>query len=481
MARWCQRSPVSFDSIRRGLCSLSSSCDGLLSGVCLIPSLTYSEAGRFNETVARTQDVMTLMYKALAVLMSLLVTLTAIPVEAGAQASSQTAPPATSQADEYARLAPDELDGLVAPIALYPDALIAQVLGAATFPYEIVDAVVWLKQNSSLTGEPLMKAVDQQSWDPAVKALTQFPTVLDNMAKNLAWTSSLGEASATQQQDVMEAIQRMRAKAYAAGNLKSSSEIKVVQESPQTIIIQPANPQVVYVPTYNPTVIYGAPVVVPQYTSADVAAAAVVSFGAGIAVGAMISGGCCGWGWGYWGTSWHSHTIIYNRNIYVGNSYWRGGYYGGGYRPPGYPGYRPPGYPGYRPPAYPGYGRPSYPSNRPPATTLPAPGNRPNPGNPSTLPARPGNRPNAGNPSTQPVTPGNRPGGTPTQRPATTPSTRPSTNEARGYQRPQTSNTPAAQPARPNALSGSGGGRAQSARGSQSLSAGGNRGGGARR
>jgi hypothetical protein len=419
---------------------------------------------------------MTLMHKALAVLMSFLVAWTAIPVDASAQASSQTAPPATTQGDEYALLTPDELDGLVAPIALYPDALVAQVLGAATFPYEIVDAVVWLKQNSSLTGEPLMKAVDQQSWDPAVKALTQFPSVLDNMAKNLAWTSSLGESSATQQQDVMEAIQRMRAKAQAAGNLKSSSEIKVVQESPQTIIIQPANPQVVYVPTYNPTVIYGAPVVVPQYTSADVAAAAVISFGVGIAVGAMISGGCCGWGWGYWGTSWHSHSITYNRNIYVGNSYWRGGYYGGGgYRPPGYPGYRPPGYPGYRPPAYPGYGRPSYPSNRPPATTLPAPGNRPNAGNPSTLPARPGNRPNAGTPSTQPVAPGNRPGAAPAQRPATTPNTRPSTNEARGYQRPQTSNTPTTQPARPNALSGSGGGRAQSARGSQSMGGGGNR------
>jgi Protein of unknown function (DUF3300) len=420
----------------------------------------------FTRAVSMSRDTMTPIHKALAVLMSFLLVLTAVPIDTGAQASSPTAPPQASQGDEYALLTTEELDGLVAPIALYPDALVAQVLGAATFPYEIVDAVVWLKQNSALTGESLTKAVDQQSWDPAVKALTQFPSVLDNLAKNLAWTSSLGEASATQQQDVMEAIQRMRAKAYAAGNLKSSSEIKVVQETPQTIIIQPANPQIVYVPTYNPTVIYGAPVVVPGYSSADVAAAAIISFGAGIAVGAMISGGCCGWGWGYWGTSWHSHTIIYNRNIYVGNSYWRGGYYGGSYRPPGYSGYRPPGHPGYGSPGYPGYGRPSYPSNRPPATTLPA---------------GPGNRPNAGTPSTLPAAPGNRPGGTPAQRPATTPSTRPSTNEARGYQRPQTSNTPATQAARPNALSGSGGGRAQSARGSQSLAGGGNRGGASRR
>jgi hypothetical protein len=424
--------------------------------------------------------------KALAVLMSFLLVLMTIPVDTSAQsgalAGAGTATRAAT-ADEYALLTPQELDGLVAPIALYPDALVAQVLGAATFPYEIVDAVVWLKQNSSLTGESQLKAVDQQSWDPAVKALTQFPTVLDNLAKNLAWTSSLGEASATQQQDVMEAIQRMRVKAYAAGNLKTSSEIKVVQENPQTIIIQPANPQIVYVPTYNPTVIYGTPVVVPGYSSADVAAAAIISFGVGIAVGAMAYGGCCGWGWGYWGTSWHSRTIIYNRNIYVGNPYWRGGYYGG-YRPPGYPGYRPPGYPGYRP-GYPGYrppgGYPGY--GRPPATTLPAPanpGNRPGRGAPSTKPVNPGNRPGnnpstrpgGGAPSTKPVNPGNRP--------SQTPSTRPSTNEARGYQRPQTSNTrPTTQAARPNALSGSGGGRAQSARGSQSL--GGNRGGAGRK
>src|SRR5579863_5469484 len=223
---------------------------------------------------------MTLLYKALAVLMSFLLVFTAIPVDATAQSGQQSASAPPAQPDEYALLTADELDGLVAPIALYPDALVAQVLGAATFPYEIVDAVVWLKQNSSLTGEALAKAVDQQSWDPAVKALTQFPTVLDNLAKNLAWTSSLGEASATQQQDVMAAIQRMRAKAQAAGNLKSTPEIKVVQESPQTIVIQPANPQVVYVPVYNPTVVYATTVVTPGYSTSTVATASVISFGA---------------------------------------------------------------------------------------------------------------------------------------------------------------------------------------------------------
>jgi hypothetical protein len=394
----------------------------------------------------RNRDIMPRMQKSVAVLMSFLLALTTFPAGAGAQNA-----PASGTPEQP--LSGEELDGLVAPIALYPDALVAQILGASTFPYEIVDATLWLKDNAQLKGEALAKQVDQQSWDPAVKALTQFPSVLDNLAKNLAWTSALGEASATQQPDVMAAVQRLRAKAQAAGNLKSSSEIKVVQESPQTIVIQPANPQIVYVPVYNPAVIYGVPYVYPGYVYvAPPPSTAVIAFGVGIAVGAMMYGGCCRWGWSYWGTSWHSHTIIYNRNIYVGNSYWRGGYYGGGYRP-GYPGYRP-GYPGYgRPPAYaPGY--------RPPATTLPTnPGNRPN--NPST---RPGALPvNSGN------------------RPSQLPANRPSTNEARGYQRPQTSNTGAGQASRPNAFSGSAGGRAQSARGNQSMAAMGGKGGAARR
>ena len=403
---------------------------------------------------------------------------------AGTQAGAQTAP-------EYAPLTADELDSLVAPIALYPDALVAQVLGASTFPYEVVAATLWMKDNSSLTGEALAKAVDQQSWDPSVKALTQFPSVLDDLSKNLAWTSALGEASATQQADVMAGVQRMRAKALAAGNLKSGPEIKVEQPAPQTIVIQPANPQVVYVPVYSPTVVYGAPIIVPGYYYRG-PSVTVISFGGGIVVGATVYGGCCGWGWSYWGTNWHSHTVIYNRNIYVGNSYWRGGYYGGGYyRPPGYhpgyPGYKP-GYPGYRPPSYPGYGRP-------PATQLPAPGGgttlparpgyggggRPGNGGPSTLPANPGNRPGT-QPGTRPTTPGTQPGTRPTT-PGTQPGTRPTTPGTQPGTRPapQPSQRPATQPARPDSFSGSAGGRAQSARGNQSMAAKGGGGGGGRR
>ncbi len=453
--------------------------------------------------------------KAIAALLFSLLIYPANPAHArvpppGAQVGGTAAPPQEAPA-EYAPLTADELDALVAPIALYPDALVAQVLGAATFPYEVVSATLWMRDNSGLQGEALAKAVDQQSWDPAVKALTQFPSVLDDLSKNLAWTSALGEASATQQQDVMAAVQRMRAKALAAGNLKSGSEIKVEQPAPQTIVIQPANPQVVYVPVYSPTIVYGAPIVVPGYYYRG-PSVAVVSFGGGIVVGATIYGGCCGWGWSYWGTNWHSHTVIYNRNIYVGNSYWRGGYYGGGYRPPGhYPGYKP-GYPGYRPPTYPGYGRP-------PATTLPANGggntrpaqpgngggNRPGNGGPSTLPANPGNRPGT-QPGTRPTTPGTQPGTRPTTpgtppgtrptTPGTQPGTRPSTPGTQPVTRPSTpatqpstrpaaqpSQRPAAQPARTDSFSGSAGGRAQSARGNQSMAGkgGGGGGGGGRR
>jgi Protein of unknown function (DUF3300) len=229
-----------------------------------------------------------------------------------------------------------DLQALVAPIALYPDALVAQVLAASTFPDQVAIANYWLEQNKSLTGSSLMKAVDQQSWDPSVKALTQFPSILDNLAKNLTWTSSLGEAYHSQSADVMTAIQTLRAQAKAKGNLQSSSQITVVQQSPQTIVIQSANPQVVYVPQYNPAVIYGYPYVVPGYvapvySTGDIVAASLLSFGAGIAVGAMMSGGCCGWGYSSWNCGWHGTAVVYHGGAYYGNSAWHGGYYNGGY------------------------------------------------------------------------------------------------------------------------------------------------------
>ncbi|MBV8866647.1 MAG: DUF3300 domain-containing protein [Acidobacteriaceae bacterium] len=221
-----------------------------------------------------------------------------------------------------------ELQNLVSPIALYPDALVAQILSAATYPDQVAAANNWMQQNKNLTGSALMTAVNEQSWDPSVKALCQFPSVLSNMAQNLSWTSALGEAHATQQGDVMTAIQTLRAKAYAAGNLKSGSQITVVQQSPQTIVIQPANPQVVYVPAYNPAVVYGTPYNPPGYSTADLVTTSLLSFGAGIAVGAMMSGGCCGWGWSSWNCNWYGGGVYYHGGAYYGNAAWHGGYYG---------------------------------------------------------------------------------------------------------------------------------------------------------
>jgi hypothetical protein len=239
--------------------------------------------------------------------------------------------PASGNSMETTPQTAAELQALVAPVALYPDSLVAQVLSAATFPDQVAIADYWLQQNSNLTGQALMKKVDKQSWDPSVKALTEFPSVLGDLAKNLTWTSSLGEAYHNQQAEVMTAIQTLRAQAKAAGNLKSSPQITVVQQSPQVIVIQPANPQIVYVPQYNPAVIYGTPYAVPGYTAGDLAAAGIIGFGTGIAVGALMSGGCCSWGYSAWNCGWHGTAVVYHGGAYYGNTAWHGGYYNNAY------------------------------------------------------------------------------------------------------------------------------------------------------
>jgi hypothetical protein len=243
--------------------------------------------------------------------------------------ASETPGPDTGGATDAAPISSSELEALVSPIALYLDALVAQVLAAATFPDQVAIADYWLRQHKYLNGETLMQTVNGQSWDASVKALTQFPTVLNNMAKNLSWTSSLGEAYHDQPSEVMEAVQALRARAKAAGNLKSGPQITVIQQTPQTIVIQPANPQMVYVPEYNPAVIYGTPYVPPGYSVGDVAAVGILGFGAGIAVGAVMGGGCCGWGWGAWGCNWHDGAVVYNHNNFYGNAAWHSGYYSG--------------------------------------------------------------------------------------------------------------------------------------------------------
>ncbi|WP_353065510.1 DUF3300 domain-containing protein [Tunturibacter psychrotolerans] len=261
----------------------------------------------------------------LSATLSFLLVINAVPFAAQGQEPAQ-APAANGYSGQGTPLSADDLGKLVAPIALYPDALVAQILGAATFPDQVAAAAGWLQQNKSLTGTALTQAVDKEQWDPSVKALTQFPTVLDNLAGNLSWTSGLGEAYHTQAADVMTAIQTLRAQAKAAGNLKSGSQITVVQQSPQTIVIQPTNPQVVYVPQYNPTVVYGTPYVTPGYSTAAVVTTGLLAFGAGIAVGMAINNS--GWGYSYWNCNWHGGAVVYRSNTYYGNNAWHGGYYG---------------------------------------------------------------------------------------------------------------------------------------------------------
>src|SRR5229473_1382168 len=214
---------------------------------------------------------------------------------------------------------PQELQQLVAPIALYPDALVAQVLAASTYPTEIVEADRWMQSHSNLKGEELAKEVDKQPWDPSVKALTQFPSVLENMDKNLSWTSSLGDAYANQQQDVTDAVQVLRQQARKAGKLDSDEQENVTTQG-NTIVIQPANPDVVYVPAYDPWLVYGAPIVaypgwypVPGIFYGGPA----IYFGAGFGIGFF---GGFGWGWHHWDYDWHRRAAIYNHNTYMSHS-----------------------------------------------------------------------------------------------------------------------------------------------------------------
>ncbi len=216
-----------------------------------------------------------------------------------------------SQPGSATILTKEELAQLLAPIALYPDDLISQILMASTYPLEIVQADRWVQQNKNLKGDALAKALEQQTWDPSVKSLVNFPQVLSMMSEKLDITTKLGDAFLSQQKDVMDTIQELRKKAYAQGNLKTTEEQKVVVEK-ETIIIQPANPQVVYVPTYSPTVVYGvwaypAYPPYPYYPPGYVAGAAVFSFAAGVAIGAA-------WGYAWGGCDWHHGDVNVNVN-----------------------------------------------------------------------------------------------------------------------------------------------------------------------
>jgi len=294
----------------------------------------------------------------------------------GAGAQDAGAPPAQQQqappGPPYATQSPDQLDQLVAPIALYPDSLVSQILAAATFPEQVVEADRWVQTHSDLKGDALAQAVDQMPWDPSVKALTAFPSVLGNMDKNLSWTSSLGDAYYNQQEDVMQAVQAMRLKAQQSGNLKSTPQQTVAAQG-STIIIQPAQPDVVYVPAYNPWVVYGYPVVAwpGWYPYPGIwYGGPFLSFGIGFGIGWF---GGYGWGWNHWGCDWHNHVVVYNNNRYYSHSttfYNRNAYYRGGHGGPSAPSQA-----GYRPPAA-NYGGRGGVYNRPGASPRPFEGDR---------------------------------------------------------------------------------------------------------
>lgn len=239
-------------------------------------------------------------------------------------------PPPTPPRAQSAPLSQEQLQQLVAPIALYPDALLAQILAASAYPTQIVEAERFLKENPNLKGKELGDAVNQQDWDPSVKALTQFPTVLANMDRDLSWTSELGDANYNQQADVMQAVQVMRHKAEEAGHLQSTPQQTVTNEGPQ-VVIQPAQPEMVYVPEYDPDYIYGYPVGLwpgfyPWWRGPY------LSFGVGFGIGPFFG---FGWGWHGWGLDWYHPRVLYGGGPYVFHShafYDRGAYFRGDYR-----------------------------------------------------------------------------------------------------------------------------------------------------
>jgi len=247
-----------------------------------------------------------------------------LPAVSMAQAQEQ--PPAA----EAPKIPTDQLDALVAPIALYPDPMLAQVLAASTYPLEIIQLQQWLVKNPTLKDKALADAVAKQPWDPSIQNMAVLPDLVKRLADDIQWTTDLGNAFLAQKADVLDAVQRMRKKAQDTGNLKSTEQQKVetkVVESKTVIVVEQSDPQVVYVPSYNPTVVYGPPVYPyppiyyppPPPPGAYVATAA-ISFGVRMMVGAAMSGGWgygCGWGHGDVDINVNNN---FNRNTNISNS-----------------------------------------------------------------------------------------------------------------------------------------------------------------
>src|SRR2546430_11530629 len=221
-----------------------------------------------------------------------------------------TPPTILAQQAEQTVFKQEELDQLLAPIALHPNPLVSQILMASTYPLEVVQADRWAKQNASLKGDALTAALEKQDWDPSVKSLVNFPQVLTMMSEKLDWTQRVGDAFLADQKKVLDTIQSLRAKAQASGNLQTTKEQTVIVEE-KIIKIEPATPQVVYVPTHNPTVVYGAwpyPAY-PQYYyyPPGYVASSMMAFGAGMAMGAA-------WGYAWGNNDYNGGTVQKDKN-----------------------------------------------------------------------------------------------------------------------------------------------------------------------
>jgi hypothetical protein len=261
-------------------------------------------------------------------LLVIVCTIVIIPGDALAYMPSSHWAQAASPQAQAVKIPPDQLDSLVAPIALYPDPMLAQTLAASTYPLELIQLQQWLAKNPGLKDKALADAAMKQPWDPSVQAMAALPEVVKRLADDIQWTTDLGNAFLAQQSDVMDAVQRMRKKAKDTGNLKSSEQQKVetkVIESKSVIVVEQANPQVVYVPSYDPVVVYGPPIYPypPIYypPAGYYAAGMAISFGVGMMMGAAWGGG---WGWGAgWGGN--NDITINNNNNFNRNSNINGG------------------------------------------------------------------------------------------------------------------------------------------------------------
>ena len=261
------------------------------------------------------------MFRTLCRGIAVVVSTTAVPVfvTAGPAFAQAAEPPAPSGTEEVPKIPNDQLDSLVAPVALYPDPLLAQVLAASTYPLEIIQLEQWLKRHSNLKQDALANEVAKQHWDSSVQSLAILPDVVTRLSQNVAWTTDLGNVFLAQPSDVMAAVQRMRAKAKSKGTLETTPQQTVETETAEgggeVIMIEPANPQYVYVPSYDPAVVYGPPIYpYPPYYYPGYVPGMGLAFGTGLILGAAWANhwGDCNWG--------HGDVTINNKNNFNRNN-----------------------------------------------------------------------------------------------------------------------------------------------------------------